>query len=145
MRGYFGIACYAPKNRINIGGIWRSAHVFGASWIATIGARYRRQAADTTKAWKHVPLWEFLTVEEFWEKIPRECRLVVVERREKSVPLTSFVHPERAVYVFGPEEGSVPRQLCEKALAVVEIPTAHCLNLATTAGIVMYDRQTKAT
>lgn len=40
-RGYFGIGIYHTKNVLNVGTLWRSAHNFGASFIFTVGMRYR--------------------------------------------------------------------------------------------------------
>lgn len=42
MRGYCGIGIYAPKMPVNVGVLWRSAQLMGASFIFTIGARYKR-------------------------------------------------------------------------------------------------------
>ena len=68
---------------------------------------------------------------------------VCVELLNGAVPLTTFVHPPKAVYVFGPEDGSVPqvwRRLCHH---FVYLPSAHCLNLAATINVVLYDRAMK--
>jgi tRNA(Leu) C34 or U34 (ribose-2'-O)-methylase TrmL len=54
-----------------------------------------------------------------------------------------FHHPADAVYVFGPEDGSVPqvmRRLCHRFVA---IPSIFCLNLAAAVNITLYDRMTK--
>ncbi len=54
-------------------------------------------------------------------------------------------HPEDAFYVFGPEDGGLPkpvRLLCHR-FAV--IPTHHCLNLAAAVNVVLYDRRLKRT
>jgi tRNA(Leu) C34 or U34 (ribose-2'-O)-methylase TrmL len=54
-----------------------------------------------------------------------------------------FEHPENALYVFGPEDGSLPktvRLLCHR---FVVIPTHHCLNLAAAVNVVLYDRRLK--
>lgn len=40
--GYFGIGIESAKTPANVGGLWRSAHAFGAAFIFTIGARYPR-------------------------------------------------------------------------------------------------------
>ena len=54
-----------------------------------------------------------------------------------------LTHPERAMYVFGPEDGSLPSTLLERCDDVVFIPTKHCLNLSMAANIVLYDRMAK--
>ncbi len=41
--GYFGIGIYQAKRFENVGVLWRGAYQLGASYIFTIGKRYRRQ------------------------------------------------------------------------------------------------------
>lgn len=95
-RGYFGIGVYQPKHGVNIGTLWRSAYVFGASFIFTIGRRYQQQASDIYKAKRHLPLWEFATFDEFKEHLPNGARLVFVEQSETARPLTGYCHDGRA-------------------------------------------------
>lgn len=59
------------------------------------------------------------------------------------LPLASlgmYRHPERAVYVFGPEDGQVSDATLQRARVVLEIPSRHSLNLALAVGIVLGDR-----
>ena len=60
-----------------------------------------------------------------------------------SVPLPEFEHPHRALYVFGPEDGSICGRLRSVCHHFVEIPSRSCLNLSTAASIVLYDRLAK--
>src|SRR5262249_2030435 len=65
---------------------------------------------------------------------------VCVEVYEQSEPLTTFEHPEDAVYVFGPEDGRVPqvvRRLCHR---FVHIPAHFCLNLSAAVNVVLAHR-----
>jgi tRNA(Leu) C34 or U34 (ribose-2'-O)-methylase TrmL len=68
---------------------------------------------------------------------------VAVEVRASSEPLQTFEHPEKALYVFGPEDGSIPKVLLGHCHRFVVIPTRHCLNLATAVATVLWDRQFK--
>jgi tRNA(Leu) C34 or U34 (ribose-2'-O)-methylase TrmL len=61
----------------------------------------------------------------------------------ESEGLIEFIHPPHAVYVFGPEDGSIPVQARRHCWRFVRIPTYHCLNLATAVGTVLYDRMAK--
>ncbi|MCU8306563.1 TrmH family RNA methyltransferase, partial [Vibrio vulnificus] len=54
-----------------------------------------------------------------------------------------FVHPEKAIYLFGPEDGSLPQEVVDKAHHVAYIPTHGCMNLAATVNVLMYDRLAK--
>ncbi len=59
------------------------------------------------------------TLRNGWEGLTAVC----VEKRPGAQRLDSYVHPERAIYIFGPEDGSVPpsvRALCRDH---VRIPT----------------------
>ncbi|MDO7644738.1 MAG: hypothetical protein MUQ62_08500, partial [Reinekea forsetii] len=68
---------------------------------------------------------------------------VCVDLIEGATALSDFVHPERALYIFGPEDGSLSQAVIDQADAVVYIPTIGCLNLAATVNIVLYDRAAK--
>ena len=65
MRGYFEIGIYHTKTSANVGTLWRSAYQLGAMGIFTIGKRYPKQASDTVKCFKHVPMREFVCFEDF--------------------------------------------------------------------------------
>jgi len=143
MRGYFGIGIEHTKNVINVGTLWRSAQSLGASHIFTIGRRYRRQASDTTKAWKHIPLFHFDTFADFYEHLPHDCRLVGVEILPGARKLPAYVHPERAMYLLGAEDHGLTNEAVDRCHDLIEIPSAYCLNVSTAGSIIMYDRQTK--
>jgi hypothetical protein len=74
---------------------------------------------------------------------PDSVTPVAVELRPQAESLVTFEHPEDTLYVFGPEDGSIPkvvRLLCHR---FVVIPTHHCLNLAAAVNVVLYDRRLK--
>jgi tRNA(Leu) C34 or U34 (ribose-2'-O)-methylase TrmL len=127
-RGYFGIV---------------AANIFGAAFIGTIGRRYKKQSSDTMKTPLHVPLFHFDDTEDFYSHLPTGCRLVAIERNNAARPLASFVHPHQAVYLLGPEDGSLPQRMIEKAMATLIIPGQFCLNVAVAGSIVLYDRLAK--
>jgi tRNA(Leu) C34 or U34 (ribose-2'-O)-methylase TrmL len=68
---------------------------------------------------------------------------VAVEVRADAESLVAFEHPESALYVFGPEDGSLPKQVRLLCHRFVIIPTHHCLNLAAAVNVVLYDRRFK--
>lgn len=68
---------------------------------------------------------------------------VAIEVRENSEQLPSFEHPENALYVFGPEDGSIPSSVLRHCHRFVMIPTEHCTNLAAAVYTVLYDRRAK--
>lgn len=146
-RGYFGIGIVAGKTPDNVGGLWRSAHAFGANFIFTVGARYpkRAQATDTTEAWKHVPFFEYDSIWDFSDAIPRGCSVVGIECDDSLITrsLVSFDHPERVIYVLGAEDRGIPMEMLQLCDALIEIPTTYCLNVATAGTVVLYDRVQK--
>jgi hypothetical protein len=77
------------------------------------------------------------------ESIPYDCIPVVVELEPGATPIQDFEHPERAFYVLGPEDGSVPRAISERCPLHVYVPTRDCMNLAATANVILFDRMMK--
>lgn len=140
MRGYAVVALDRPKTRENIGSVLRACHCFGAAEVVVYGARYRPACTDTLSAWRHMPL---IHVEDLRAAIPYDCVPVAVEITDGAVDLVTYVHPERAFYVFGPEDGSIRAEVLAWCRDVVKIPTMHCLNLAAAVNVVLYDRAAK--
>jgi tRNA(Leu) C34 or U34 (ribose-2'-O)-methylase TrmL len=75
---------------------------------------------------------------------------VCVEITDGAEDLRDFVHPEKALYVFGPEDGDVPKGMRRVCHRFVRIPAADPAertpyNLAFSVGAVLYDRLYKAT
>ena len=143
-RGYFGVGIFSPKKEINVGGLWRGAHCFGASFIFTIQGRYYKQKSDTSQAYKQVPFYEYAELSQFYENIPKDCLLVAVETKLAGAHnLFNFVHPERAIYVMGAEDRGLIKEIVDRADRLVYVDVPLCLNVATTGSIIMYDRAIK--
>ena len=143
-RGYFGIGIYHGKTEANIGTLWRSAAILGADFIFTIGRRYKRQSSDTMKAWRHIPLYNFESYDDFFKHIPYDCKVIAVELDDNSVPLEGYDHPERCVYLLGAEDHGLPRNVLDKCYQTVQLIGDYCMNVATAGSIIMYDRAAKA-
>ena len=45
--GFFGIGIENAKNEYNIGTLWRSAYLMGASFIFTVNTRYKKTKVQT--------------------------------------------------------------------------------------------------
>lgn len=140
MRGYFGMGIYAVKTAANVGTLWRSAFQLGAAFIFTIGKRYPRQASDTVKAWRHVPLFEYSDFSDFMEHRPNDCPLVGIEMGGRV--LGEYHHPERAIYLLGAEDGGLPGIILAQCQTILTIPSVRIesFNVAVAGSIVMYDR-----
>lgn len=142
-RGFYGIGIVGSKTPLNVGTLWRSAFAMDASFIFTCGRRYPRQASDTVKAWRHVPMFEFADVDALWDAIPHDCVPVAVELTAEARPLAEYTHPERAIYILGAEDHGLPRAALERCRDTIILPGSVCLNVAVAGSIVMYDRMTK--
>lgn len=143
MRGFFGIGIQNTKTEMNIGTLWRSANILGASFIFTIGRRYKKQASDTMKSWKHIPLYNYDTLEDFYKSLPYDCRLVGVELDKTSIPVSDFRHPERCVYLLGAEDSGLSKEAIQRCHHLVQLPGEYCMNVAVAGSIIMYDRISK--
>ena len=133
-----------PKNPVNVGMIMRAAGCYEADAVFYSGVRFSRAqkfAADTKNANKKIALVE---VENLLDEIPAGAELVAVELIEGATPLMDFVHPDNAYYLFGPEDGSIKKELLDHCKHVVYIPTIGCMNLAATVHVVLYDRMAKS-
>lgn len=144
-RGYYGVGIYHPKKSVNIGTLWRSAFLYDADFIFTIGQRYPKQASDTVKAYNHVPLWEFESYNDFLKAMPKDSRLVCIELSDRARELQNFIHPERACYLLGAEDTGIPEQILF-GHTTLQIPTAKpmSMNVSTAGTIVLYDRFIKS-
>lgn len=144
-RGYFGIGILNHTKDANIGTLMRSAFIYGASYIFTIGSPYSKSKSDTTKSWRHIPLFQYADIEDFWNHIPLDASVIGIEiNAELAVPLTSFQHPQKAIYLLGPEGGSLTEDILMKCNDVIFIPHGkYCLNVSVAGSIVMYDRKVK--
>ena len=103
-RGYSVVALSQPKNSLNVGSALRAAHCYGADALVTSGIRYKTAPTDTQNAYKHVP---YIRTNDLRETVPYSCVPVAIEITDSSESLVDYIHPERAFYVFGPEDGSV--------------------------------------
>jgi len=143
MRGYFGIGIHHVKNSLNIGTLFRSADAMGATYIFTIGKKYKQQRSDTGKSWRSIPLYHFEDFETFYRCLPKECRLIGVENNFRAREIKNYVHPERAVYLLGAEDHGLPNEIMTKCHHLIKIPGKHCLNVSTAGSIVVFDRINK--
>ncbi len=141
MRGYAIVALCSPKYEENVGGALRAAQAYDAAMVVVAAQRFAHVSSDTGKAHRHVPL--LLGWDDPLLVLPHQCEVVAVDKWERAEQLPEFVHPERAMYVFGPEDGWVPEHIRLTASHVVTVPTRYCMNLAATVNVVLYDRLAK--
>lgn len=141
-RGYFVLALWRPKTAINVGHVLRTAFNFGAAQVLLTGQRFAlsRIPTNTLQTQLCIPCTH---VDDLRAAIPWDCVPVAVDLVDGAIPLPEYEHPRRAMYVFGPEDGTLGAGVTEWCRDVVSIPMAQCANLSVAAGIVAYDRVAK--
>jgi tRNA(Leu) C34 or U34 (ribose-2'-O)-methylase TrmL len=139
-----------PKYPHNVGNAFRACAALGAAELYVTG---QRAQWETTGKGQRLPREERMRSYNGKVKLIRTERPfgnldpgvipVAVEISPTAEPLALFRHPDNACYVFGPEDGGIPkvyRRLCHR---FVILPTDHCINLAAAVNCVLMDRRVK--
>ncbi|SUP39645.1 RRNA methylase [Vibrio owensii] len=137
------IGLYNPKSPTNVGAVLRAAGCYDAAQVRYNGTRYSRAVkfqTDTQNSQERIQLVE---MEDLTANVADDVEIVCVELVVGATALPHFTHPENAIYMFGPEDGSLPQEMVDKAHHVVYVPTHGCMNLAATVNVVLYDRMAK--
>lgn len=114
----------------------------GASYVFTIGRRYKKEASSKGFEGK-VPVFHYDSFEAFRASVPKNQKLVLIETGG-DVSLPAYKHPKRAIYLLGAEDHGIPKDVLEAEYKdIVSIPGKACLNVAAAGTVVMYDRFAK--
>jgi len=139
------IALINPKFSHNVGGALRAASCFGMKQVWFTGDRVnlenrkRITREERMKGFQDVSLIHY---DNFFDQF-NNVTPVAIEVRPGSESLHTFEHPENALYVFGPEDGSIGSNYLRHCHRFVVIPTRHCVNLSSAVYIILYDRLIK--
>lgn len=147
------IVLVQPKYPHNVGQVVRLASCYGIRQVWYTGKRVLR-AIDGQRLPREERMrrYEDVTLINHPDPLSRlmgqmpHATPVAVELRAGAESLPEFVHPtdrKPAIYVFGPEDGSLTGATVKRCHRFVCIPTYECLNLATAVGTVLYDRISK--
>lgn len=138
---------FDPRDPFNVGAAVRAASCFGIQQVWVTGKRCAQKVWEAKRIPREERMKGFSDVDIILENQPfdyfQNAVPVAVELLPGSENLLAFEHPENAIYVFGPEDGSVPysaRGLCHRR---VFIPTKHCTNLGAAIYLILYDRLMK--
>jgi tRNA(Leu) C34 or U34 (ribose-2'-O)-methylase TrmL len=143
-----------PKSPTNVGAVMRAAGCFNVDKVFFTGKRYEQAAifnkgslkTDTKNAQNNIPLVkvdDFESTLALREKISSTVKIVCVDLVEGAIALTHFNHPQQALYIFGPEDGTIKQAMIDRADHVVYVPTEGCMNLAASVNVILYDRLSK--
>lgn len=146
-RGYFAVGIQGSKTPQNVGTLWRSATLFGAAFVFTVGKRYEgNQSCDTTLTWKHTPLLHFTDLDDLHAHLPRSCPLIGVELTDTAIPLADYSHMDRACYLLGAEDHGLSKEALMRCHQIVQIETAlpYSMNVAVAGSLILHDRHVKA-
>ncbi len=137
-----------PKYPHNVGGALRACAALGAQDLLWTGDRVvfnakhlpdaqRRQRSQQSVQFAQDP-------NAILRLVNRGLVPVAVEMKPDAENLLYFEHPANAVYVFGPEDGSLGSEVLQQCHRFVYIPTHYSLNLAAAVNVLLYDRRAKA-
>ncbi len=141
--GFYGIGVMHCSSEENIGTLWRSAFIMGASFIFTVGKKYEQQGSDVTNAWSKIPLYHYETIEELKNNLPYATPLVAVELDDRAVTIEDYNHPIRAAYLLGSEGCGLSKKVMDETHSVIKLPGYFSLNVAVAGSILLYDRVAK--
>jgi len=140
---YACIGLHNPKSPSNVGSVMRAAGCFGVNSVYYSGQRYDTAKpfyTDTHRSFEKLPL---VRVDDLIDSIPFGCVPIAVDLIEGAKPLTTYRHPARAMYIFGPEDGTLKKSITDFCSDTIYIPTDGCLNLAASVNVILYDRLAK--
>lgn len=135
-----------PKDVDNVGSVLRAIGCYKADRLFYSGKRYRRALnyrTDTNNIRDKSYVAQVDDILDARRALPAGTKVVCIELVVGAVALPDYQHPQSALYIFGPEDGSIPQSVVDAADDVVYIPTVGCMNLAATVNVVLYDRMAK--
>lgn len=133
-----------PKSPQNVGSVLRAAGCYGAEAIYYTGKRYARAKAHSTDTKNRGLSIAVEYCDDPISKLSNNMQAIAVELVEGAIPLPNFSHPDKALYLFGPEDGTIPQSILDQCDQVVYVPTQGCMNLAATVNVLLYDRMAKS-
>ncbi len=151
---YVTVGLTNPKSPSNVGAVMRAAGCYSVEQVLYTGQRYAKAAkyngnkhtTDTKNARDKIPLLAIDSFENIKEQLidlPETTQVICVDLVEGAIPLPNFEHPEQALYIFGPEDGTISQSVIDSSDSVVYVPTVGCMNLAASVNVLLYDRLAK--
>ena len=116
------VVLWDPKYSHNVAAAVRAASCFGGRLVVFSGDRipisgkkgWRLPREERMRGYGNVTI---INDGRVFDRFSDTVTPVAVEMRQNSEHLPTFVHPEKALYVFGPEDGSLPKPVIGSATA----------------------------
>ena len=147
-QSHVSIGLINPKSPDNVGAVLRAAANYRVSNVFYTGTRYpqaierKGRTVDTRrKVSKDVLL---SATDQLIDVVTDNMKIVCVEFAINAIPLPVYQHPTDALYIFGPEDGSIDQGIIDQADAVIYVPTVGCMNLSASVNVLLYDRMAKS-
>ncbi|RBP85720.1 TrmH family RNA methyltransferase [Marinomonas rhizomae] len=146
---FVSVGLINPKSPSNVGSVMRAAGCYQVNQVVYSGNRYdraKKMSTDTKKATSSIPLInvDSLGVDDLIDAVDGDTKIVCVDLIQGATPLPAFKHPDKALYIFGPEDGTIGQKVVDRADFVVFVPTVGCMNLAASVNVLLYDRLAKS-
>ena len=135
------------RSTYNVGSVFRTADAFPVEAIYLCGItcfpphkeiQKTALGAEDTVAWKY-----FKTASEAMNEAKKiGYEIYAVEQAEKSISLNEFSSDKKTALVFGHEVNGVQQEIINSCDGCIEIPqggTKHSLNIAVSAGVVLWE------
>ena len=137
----FHVAIENWQHDLNIGSIVRTANAFLAEAVHIVGRRkWNKRGAMVTDRYQHVLHHPDIADLVTWAA-DASLPIIAVDNIPGSVPIESFVLPERCVLLFGQEGPGLSEEAIAAADAVVEITqygSTRSINASAAAAIIMH-------
>ena len=131
------VSCYGGD------GLWFTGDRIGLEGLKRLPREERMRAFRETNWHQLRGADEGRPVDAIQRQTKRTYTPVAVELLPGTEPLHLFDHPDDALYLFGPEDDTLPAGIRSTCHRFVTIPSFHCLNLAAAVYTVLYDRMAK--
>lgn len=135
------------RSAYNVGSVFRTADAFLIEAVYLTGYTARPPhkeikktalGAEETVHWKHFPS----AVEAIDNLRDNGYKVFAVEQVENSISLEKFIPAEKTAVIFGNEVTGVEQTtigLCDGTIEIPQLGMKHSLNIATAAGVVLWE------
>jgi len=146
-KSHVSLGLVNPKSPDNVGSVLRAAANYRVDKVFYTGDRYpraiERKARSVDMSRKISKDVLIFRTESLIDIATENMKIICVEFAINAIPLPEYVHPDSALYIFGPEDGSIDQDIIDQADAVVYVPTIGCMNLSASVNVLLYDRLVK--